>query len=443
MPDSENHKIRNVAFVATRVHGTDGVSLEIGKWTSVLEHLGYDCFYLCGKSNRPESATFLIDKADFHHPVIQHINREVFGTRYRTRELSEQIRQVASEIKDQIYEAIDKLSIDLFIAQNSLTIPLNIPLGAALVEVLTETHIPCIAHHHDFAWERGRFLINSVTDYINAVFPPTITGIDHVVISSLAGQEFGRRTGQPYRVIPNVMDFAHPPEDLDDYARDFRQVIGLSDDDIMILQPTRLVARKGIEHTIELVRRLDDPRCKLVISHDGIDEGTAYARRIRQFADMMGVETIFAHELIAAERQRGEDGSKKYSIWDIYPHADLVAYPSSYEGFGNAFLEAVYYRKPIFCNHYTIFEADIVPCGFKTIGMDGFLTDEVVDQVKHILANPEYREEVVEHNYRTARKYFAYERVESELRSILETPRPRFQPVTERSGNRSTEPRGS
>ncbi len=441
MSSSDNHKIRNVAFVATRVHGTDGVSLEIGKWTSVLEHLGYDCFYLCGKSDRPENSTFLIDKADFHHPEIQQIHQQVFGTRYRTRELSDQIRSLAGEIKDQIYEAIDKLSIDLFIAQNSLTIPLNIPLGAALVEVLMETHIPCIAHHHDFAWERGRFLINSVTDYLNAVFPPKVAGIDHVVISTLAGEEFGRRTGLPYRVIPNVMDFAHPPEALDDYAKDFRQAVGLSDEDIMILQPTRVVARKGIEHTIELVHRLKDPRCKLVITHDGIDEGSSYAHRIRQFSDMLNVKTIFADQMIAAERQIGQDGRKKYSIWDIYPHADLVAYPSSYEGFGNAFLEAVYYRKPIFCNHYTIFEADIDPCGFRTIGMDGFLTDEVVEQVRYMLANPEYRDEVVEHNYRTARKYFAYERVESELRSILDTHRPRFEPVTEKLKNQN--PRGS
>jgi glycosyltransferase involved in cell wall biosynthesis len=424
MSDAEGSPIRNVGFVATRVQGTDGVSLEIGKWTRVLEHLGYDCFFVCGESDRPAERSFLIEEADFLHPTIQTLNHQVFGRRYRSRAVSSQIRELANRIKEQIYQAIEQFSLDLLIAQNSLTIPLNIPLGAALLEVLMETGLPCIAHHHDFVWERERFLINAVNDYIDAVFPPAIADIDHVVISSLAGEEFGRRTGLPYRVIPNVMDFAHPPAEPDEYAGDFRQTLGIEDDDILILQPTRVVPRKGIEHTVELVRRLDDPHCKLVVTHDGNNEGKSYPARIRQYAEMLDVEIIFAEQYISDQRGQAPDGSKQYAIWDVYPHADLVAYPSTFEGFGNAFLEAVYFRKPIFCNRYTIFRTDIEPCGFQAIVMEGFLTDEVVSQVRRVLADREFREEMVEQNYRAARKYYSYERVEQELRSILERPRP-------------------
>jgi glycosyltransferase involved in cell wall biosynthesis len=424
MTDAEGSPIRNVGFVSTRVHGTDGVSLEIGKWTRVLEHLAYDCFFVCGKSDRPAERSFLIDEADFLHPAIQTLNHQVYGTRYRSRAVSSQIRELANRIKEQIYQAIEQFSLDLLIAQNSLTIPLNIPLGAALLEVLIETGLPCIAHHHDFAWERERFLINSVNDYIDAVFPPAIADIDHVVISSLAGEEFGRRTGLPYRVIPNVMDFAHPPVEPDEYAADFRQTLGIDDDDVLILQPTRVVPRKGIEHTVELVRRLDGPRCKLVVTHDGNDEGKAYPARIRQYAEMLDVEIIFAEQYISDQRGQAPDGSKQYAIWDVYPHADLVAYPSTFEGFGNAFLEAVYFRKPIFCNRYTIFRTDIEPCGFQAIVMEGFLTDEVVSEVGRVLTDREHREQMVETNYRAARKYYSYERVEQELRSILDRPRP-------------------
>ena len=51
-------------------------------------------------------------------------------------------------------------------------------------------------------------------------------------------------------------------------------------------------------------------------------------------------------------RRRGLNaaGKKVYTLFDIYPHADLVTYPSYYEGFGNAFLEAVYFRKPVVVN---------------------------------------------------------------------------------------------
>ena len=427
MAEADVLNIRNVGFVSTRVCGTDGVSLEIGKWTSILEHLEYDCFFVCGSSDRPAERSFVIEEADYFHPTIQAINQQVFGTKFRSRQLSQQIRRVANRIKDKIYQAIEQFSLDLLIAENSLTIPLNIPLGAALLEILIETGLPCIAHHHDFFWERARFLVNSADDYLDAIFPPQVANIDHVVINSLAGEEFGRRTGLSYRVIPNVMDFAHPPSEPDDYAADFRQTIGVGENDFLILQPSRIVTRKGIEHSIELVRRLDDPRCKLVITHDGNDEGPEYPIRIRQYAKMLGVEIIFAEQFVSYRRGTGADGSKQYSIWDVYPHADLVTYPSNYEGFGNAFLEAVYYRRPIFCNRYAIFRTDIEPCGFQTITMDGYLTDEAVAGVRRVLTDPGYREEMVEKNYRAARKYYSYERVEHELRAILDRPQPRHE----------------
>jgi hypothetical protein len=46
------------------------------------------------------------------------------------------------------------------------------------------------------------------------------------------------------------------------------------------------------------------------------------------------------------------DGRKIYSLADIYPHADFVTYPSLIEGFGNAFLEAIYFRKPLLMQRY-------------------------------------------------------------------------------------------
>ena len=57
---------------------------------------------------------------------------------------------------------------------------------------------------------------------------------------------------------------------------------------------------------------------------------------------------------------------------DVYRHADLVTYPSLYEGFGNAFLEAVYFRKPIVVKRYSIFITDIEPKGFQIIPSTSF-----------------------------------------------------------------------
>ncbi len=416
--------LRRVGIVSTRISGTDGVSLEVAKWTTVLERLGCECFFVCGRSDRPPDHTFLIEQADFAHPEIRSINREAFGRRTRTRELSERIRRSANQIKDQVYESLEQFDLDLLVAENALTIPINIPLGAALVEVLLETGLPCIAHHHDFYWERDRYLVSAVDDYLLAAFPPALAGIDHVVINSRAGEEFSRRTGLPYRVIPNVMDFSRPPDPPDDYMQDFREALGLGSDDVLILQPTRVVQRKGIEQTIELVRRLNDPRCKIVVTHDGLDEGTGYVQRIDDYAALLGVELIHADKLIAPSRGTAADGSKLYSIWDAYPQADLVAYPSTYEGFGNAFLEAVYFRRPIFCNRYAIYQTDIEPFGFRAVEMNRFLNDQVVADVRRVLDDVPYRESMVQTNYEIGRQFFSFERLERELQALLETPRP-------------------
>ena len=83
------------------------------------------------------------------------------------------------------------------------------------------------------------------------------------------------------------------------WSNQFRKELGIGDDDVLVLQPTRVVARKGIEHSIELVRRLGDHNAKLIITHEAGDEGHEYAQRIREFADIMDVKVIYAADRIA------------------------------------------------------------------------------------------------------------------------------------------------
>jgi two-component system phosphate regulon sensor histidine kinase PhoR len=100
-----------------------------------------------------------------------------------------------------------------------------------------------------------------------------------VVINSMAQKEMARRCSRSAAIIPNVFDFETPAPGIDDYNRDLRREIRLADDDWFILQPTRVVQRKGIEHAIELVRRLKDPRAKLVISQDMTERERSEAMR--------------------------------------------------------------------------------------------------------------------------------------------------------------------
>ena len=102
-----------------------------------------------------------------------------------------------------------------------------------------------------------------------------------------------------------------------------------------------------------------------------------------------------------------------------YPFADLVTYPSLVEGFGNAFLEAVYFKKPIVVNNYTIYDTDIRTKGFKAILFDDFITEATIRQTLEALNDPEHSRESCEHNYELALEYFSYATLRHELRVLL------------------------
>ena len=176
-----------------------------------------------------------------------------------------------------------------------------------------------------------------------------------------------------------------------------------------------MVARKGIEHSIELVKRLDPEKAKLVITHASGDEGYAYLERIGEFARFMGVSLIFADDRIADIRGTDANGRNLYTVADAYSQADLVAYPSEYEGFGNAFLEAIYFKRPVVCNRYAIYRTDIEPCGFRPILFDGFLTAETIKEIQRVLGDAELRHNMAEHNYQLAKRFFGLDVVEKEL----------------------------
>jgi len=396
----------------------DGVSLETRKWAKILEEEGFHCFYFAGELDCHESKAFLVEEAHFKHPNIEEIYNNCFGTDTRKSSVTRNIHETKKRLKKEILNFVNKFEIDLLIIENALTIPLNIPLGIAITEFISETKMPTIAHHHDFYWERKRLLVNAVGEYLNMAFPPVLPSIRHVVINSYADRELSYRTGISSTIIPNVLDFGTPPPPLDEYASDARENFGIKKDELLILQPTRVVPRKGIEHAIELANRLG-MKSKLVISHASGDEGFEYEQRIRDYSKMLGVDTLFISRRINEHRKTNGKGEKVYTIWDIYPHADLVTYPSTYEGFGNAFLEAIYCRKPIVVNKYVIFILDIEPKGFKVISFDGYVNEEAVQKTREILADSEKKEKMVKHNYRLAKRYFSLSVLRRKLKNLI------------------------
>lgn len=414
-------KARRIGFVSTRLAGTDGVSLEARKWSRVLTVLGHECFFFAGESDRPAERTHVVPEAHFHHPDVQGLNASLFGTDVRSLEASERIEVLRRHLQAGLRRFVDSFDLDFLIAENALAIPMHVPLGLALTAFIAETGIPTIGHHHDFAWERARFWPNAAADYLRSSFPPTLPSVRHAVINSVAARQLALRTGSSSRLVPNVMDFDSPPvrSREEGWADDLRPTLEVEPGESLLLQPTRVVPRKGIERSIELARRLQRP-CALVISHASGDEGTAYETYLRSYADLMGVRVLFAADVVAHRRGRTVDGRKIYGLGDMYQQADLVTYPSILEGFGNAFLEAVYYRRPVVVNRYDVFRTDIEPHGFDVVAFDGFLREETVRDVEAVLADADLRAEMVNRNYRLGELHYSYRALERHLIALLD-----------------------
>ena len=409
---------KNVGFVSFRVAGTDGVSLETLKWSEILESEGWTCHFLGGELETPPERSMLVEELHFQHPEIRNIYKLCFDNTVRSRTISNALHHWREVIKRRLYDFIETFNINLLIPENALTIPLNLPLAMALTEVLAETCIKTIAHHHDFFWERKRFLTNAVWDILNASYPPHLSSMSHVVINSSGLNQLALRTGISATLVPNVMNFECPPNGKDSYNADIRQALGIADDELLVLQPTRVVQRKGIEHAIELLSRMKH-KAKLVISHASGDEGYEYQTRVKEFAKLMGVPAIFGSDIIDDKRSITPDGRKRYSLQDVYPYADLITYPSLFEGFGNAFLETIYFRKPILVNNYSIYSYDIKPLGFDVIEMNNFISSDTVRKTDRLLDDPQRLEQMAQQNYELGCRYFSYTVLRNKLQYVL------------------------
>lgn len=412
-------KSRHIGFILTRLAGTDGVSLETKKWVQILKEQGHDCAFIGGELDTPRDRSSEVEEFHFKHPEVRSIHRKSFRNDFnRPRSLTNRIHRMKAELKDELYEFCERFNIDLLIPENVLSIPLHLPLGLAVTELIAETGLPTIAHHHDFYWERDRFSNNNVGDLLSAAFPPTFGHLEHVVINSTAAQQLAHRKGESSRLVPNVLEFEEPPSEPGEYASDLRSSFGIEQDELFVLQPTRIVPRKRIEEAIELVSYLDRPST-IVISHASGDEGHEYENYLRRYAEHMGVNMLLVAERIGPDRGRTEDGRKIYSLEDVYSHADVVTYPSEYEGFGNAFIETIYHKKPVVVNNYSVFERDIKPKGFEVIDYDGYITSKTVNDLREVLEDGKKRQSMVEKNYQLGKKHYSFRTLREQLRMVL------------------------
>ena len=420
-----------IGIAIGRIGGIDGVALETEKWIAVLERMGHEVFVLTGELEAPIRNASIVPEMAFSHPAcVRDQNDAFFFQKVGESELAERLESGAAVIERGIRRWIDEQRIEFLITQNNTTLPCHLTMGMALRRVLEQTGIPALAHDHDFHWERGdRYATRyaAVRAIIDECFPPALPNLRHAVINTYCRDSLQREMGMKAVVVPNVMDFEHAFAAPDEFNGKLPEALGFARDDTLLFQITRIVRRKGIETAIELVHRLDDPTVRLVITGTSRDDwNEEYTHELHAQVADLGLEksVLFAGDRFDAVRHTGADGRPVFSLEDAYVHAAACTYFSRYEGFGNAFVEAVLARRPIFVNNYKpVYWPDIGSKGFRTVQIeDNELTDDAVDAIRAVLSDPAARREITEHNFALGRRLFSFEVLEELLAGLI--PRP-------------------
>lgn len=449
---------KNIGIFHYQVGGTDGVSLEIEKWKLVLEELGHTVHLIGGDLG---TARGILVKEMFHHlPESKRLNQNTFSrlSDFDPHEYREELNRMSEAIAARFREVIQEKEINLILAENVWCVAANPAVAPALEIVRQEFGIPAVAHNHDFYWERREgfsLTCAGAVELTDKYLPPHNPTIRHSVINSLAQAELLERKGIKSVVVPNVFDFSTPAWAKDTYNSDLRAEIGLSENDLILLQATRIVSRKGIELAIDFAKALNTPERLKTLQDKGLYDGrefteenrivlvlAGYARDdvsggykdlLTKKAENGNIELLYIEDRVDADRSTRED-QKIYSLWDTYTMADLVTYPSLWEGWGNQFLEAVKAKLPLLLFEYPVYKIDIKDKGFEVISLgdkirdfdeDGLarvedsVIEDAADQALSLLTDSGQREQVVEHNFEVALQHYSMETLKGYLEPLF------------------------
>jgi glycosyltransferase involved in cell wall biosynthesis len=418
-----------IGIIIGRIGGVDGVALETEKWIEVLQKMGHEIFIISGQfEGRKIDCTHetRVPEMSFFSPESYWEQKKAFfHPDYDQDDLLEHVHLYSKVIEAKLVNWIHKFDLDLLLSENASCLPSHISMGIAIKNAVIQTGKPIITHDHDFAWERGDRYVSphpKINEFVENEFPLRLPNSYHAVINLYAQTTLKEKFNRSSIIVPNVMDFSKPYGEITDFNKDLKQDLGLSKEDILLFQITRIVRRKGIETAIKLIDKLQDHKIKLIITGNYADDAGSeyYMELVDLIHDLkLSKQVQFAYHSFTNKGASGK--AKNYSLSDAYAHARACTYFSTYEGFGNAFVEAVLAKRPIFVNNYKpVYWPDIGSKGFKTVMLeDNNITDSALKDMQEIIYNDKLNREIAEYNYSLGKKYFSYDTLEEKLTELI------------------------
>jgi len=440
-------KVFRIGIISGRLGDVDGVSLEVDKWLNALAGQGHTLFTIAGRYGKtldslPEANQLLLKQISFDSPEQLHYEKILFPYLSKNpphlngntkNSILDDLTAQGNQVACRLFEYVQDNSIDVIIAENTNAMPMTLLGSLGVYDLAVKKRVATIFHHHDFWWERSRFSQNHIESLLTRIMPPAEVGNEHVVISSYAAHILRSiKRVHPY-VIPNCEDFKNLTA-LDDYNREFRRDLGFKEDDILIVQPTRIVRRKRIEDSLELVGRLlqKHPALRkkvhyIVSLFQGDEHDEDYVEEIKSLARGKEISLHLISKRVSSNRGLDPEGRRIYTNRDVLANADMVTYLPVWEGFGNALLEAIAAHKAVVITTYLVYKTDIKVTGLKNIEIrdqydtEGKLQipDEAVEEMYYLLTHPEEREEIIEKNFNIAKKEFGLDTLNLKLKNLL------------------------
>jgi glycosyltransferase involved in cell wall biosynthesis len=410
-----------IGIIIGRIGGVDGVALETEKWIEVLKKIGHEVFIMSGEFESwemDEEHDFLLPVLSFFRVEAEWEQRKAFyDPEQDPGPLLNHVENASNSICEVMLHWVKDKKIEFILSENASALPCHLSMGIAIKKLIEATGLPIVTHDHDFHWERGQRYVSShpeINKFVDSNFPLLLPNVKHAVINSFGVETFKNRFNVDATLVPNVMNFNRIYGAKSAENQFFLKDVGVTEDEIALIQVTRIVRRKGIETAISLIDKLDDKKLKLVITGNSNDDenNDYYFELIDQIHDLdLADQIIFAAHKVLNHKD----------LSDVYAHGRAATYFSTYEGFGNAFVETILAKKPIFVNNYKpVYMQDIGNKGFETVMLeDSILTDDSIKKMSDIIYNPKRCVEIGEHNFNIGKKYFSYEVLEEKLRSLF------------------------